>query len=333
MFSQGPYIEELNAVALWKKTLFPFFFVSSPTFVFSMQFKYISFLASLTAVLAQDAASTCNNYVIISTRGTYEAQGPSIGFKDMIAWTLGNVTGGVEYDTVYPAEKNQTFFYGANDVVRYIDAGVESCPDQRYLLLGYSQGASVTDAALQNYTDTESAAYKAIAAVLVIGNPYRIPDKVNNVDQLGGSSNRQFAGALYNTSLPVAYGNGMPDIFYTSNKAIDICYENDPVCAPKSAHANITAHVLYGASLEVQNLGTRFLVSKLGGPTSNSSSNGTEPTTSASGSGSIPVSTSTATSTSTSTAPTAPASGLAVAVQMPALWTTVGLALVSAFFA
>ncbi|CAF9908435.1 MAG: hypothetical protein GOMPHAMPRED_006162 [Gomphillus americanus] len=299
-----------------------------------MPFKYISFLAGLAAVLAQDAASTCNNYVIISTRGTFEHQGPSIGFKDMIAWTLGNVTGGVEYDTVYPAAQNQTFYLGTDDVVRYIDAGVQSCPDQRYLLLGYSQGASVTDAALYNYTDPESAGYKAIAAVLLIGNPYKIPDKVNDVDQLGGSSNRQLRGSLYNTSLPVGYGNGIPEVFYTSNKLIDICYENDPVCAPQSAHANLTAHILYGGSLAVQNMGTRFLVSKLGGATTNST-NGTSPTTSASGSSgsSIPVSTSTPSSTSSTTVPTGPASGLAVAVQMPALWTTIGLALVSAFLA
>jgi hypothetical protein len=50
-------------------------------------------------------AASCYNYVLISTRGTYEAQGPCPSLAGMINQ---NVPEGVEYDTVYPAADNGT---------------------------------------------------------------------------------------------------------------------------------------------------------------------------------------------------------------------------------
>jgi hypothetical protein len=54
--------------------------------------------------------------VIISTRGTGEPQGPSSGFRTMIRNTLAAVPGGIEYDTVYPADFSQISTAGTNDV-------------------------------------------------------------------------------------------------------------------------------------------------------------------------------------------------------------------------
>ena len=51
-------------------------------------------------MIQNSTSQACQDYVLISTRGTFEAQGPSFGFIDMIAWTLGNITGGIERDTV-----------------------------------------------------------------------------------------------------------------------------------------------------------------------------------------------------------------------------------------
>lgn len=232
------------------------------------------FGVGFATVAAQNNTTECHNYVILSTRGTYERQGPSIGFGRMIAWTIGNLTGGAERDTVYPAEQNQTYYFGANDVVQYIDSAIESCPNQKYALLGYSQGASVTGAALHNYTNTDSPGYKAIKAVLVIGNPYKIPNKDSDVNQDGGTSNRDIRGGLHNETGPDAYGNGIPDLFYADGKLLDICYDKDPICAIGMKDANVDAHGLYGASDSVQEMGAKFLISKLSARNTTSTTTG-----------------------------------------------------------
>lgn len=58
-------------------------------------------LASLAVVTASpiflsERSGACSNYTIVSTRGTGEFQGPSLGFKDMIKETLQAVPGGIE---------------------------------------------------------------------------------------------------------------------------------------------------------------------------------------------------------------------------------------------
>ena len=61
------------------------------------------------------------------------------------------------------------------------------CPGQKHFLLGYSQGATVVQGALGELDD-ESAA--AIGGVVMVGNPYRIPGRLSNVDGHGRPDNR-----------------------------------------------------------------------------------------------------------------------------------------------
>lgn len=280
-----------------------------------------------TVATAQNNTSQCHDYVILSTRGTFEVQGPSIGFPNMIAWTLGNVTGSVERDTVYPAAKNQTYYFGANDIVSYIDSSLESCPNQKYAVLGYSQGASASGAALHNYTDPNSAGYKAIKAVLVIGNPYKIPNEDSDVSQDGSTSNRGFRGVLYNETGPDAYGNGIPDIYYSDGKLLDICYDKDPVCAPGMQNTNISAHVQYGVSESVQEMGAKFLISKL--TATNTTSNSTDPTTSSGASGNSSTGSATGTSTTAASSSTTSKSGSVISIQLPTSMFAMVLALMT----
>nr|POE74828.1 hypothetical protein CFP56_37359 [Quercus suber] len=221
----------------------------------------IGLAASCTAVAAQD--STCHDYVIISIRGTYELQGPSIGFPGMINATLNAIPNGIEYDAVYPAAPNQTAYLGSDDVVRYITNGLESCPDQQYAILGYSQGASATMIALTNYTQPGTAGYEAIRAVLVIGNPYHIPNKAVDVDQWGQDSTRKYPGAAYNADNPGS--QGIPDIYYSNGKLLDICFQEDIVCAPGYPNATFSPGHLHYGETEVQDLGASFLIPRLGG--------------------------------------------------------------------
>jgi hypothetical protein len=67
--------------------------------------------------------------VIISTRGTTEAQGPSIAFTTMIRTVRAQLAGGIEYDTVYPAELDQNSSAGTVDVsYGHITSGLTCSP-------------------------------------------------------------------------------------------------------------------------------------------------------------------------------------------------------------
>lgn len=233
--------------------------------------RFTTGLAALATSFAVATAqsTTCNNYVIISIRGTYEVQGRSIAFTTMVNDTLNAIPGGIEYDAVYPAAVNQTAYLGADDVTRYIDAGLQNCPNQKYAILGYSQGASATMLTLANITDPSTAIYKAIRAVLVVGNPYHVPNAALNIDEFGGDATRSYPGAAYNASNPAA--SGIPSIYYQNGKLLDICHTEDVVCAPGYPNATFfPGHVHYGDQ-NVQDLGGKFLISHLGGNSTSSS--------------------------------------------------------------
>lgn len=189
----------------------------------------------------------------------------------MIKSTLSSFPNSIEYDTVYPATSNLTgAFVGVADVLRYVNDGVRDCPDQKYALLGYSQGASVNNIALRNITDTDSAAYKAIVAVLVIGNPGHISGEKANVDQYGGNSTRDYNGWVL---LDDNHG-AIPQQYYADQKVLDICYTGDTVCAvPRNVTGGVSPpHLLYGNTSMVQTMGGEFLIEKLdkGSPSLNS---------------------------------------------------------------
>lgn len=186
------------------------------------------------------ADPACANYVLIATRGTGEPQAATTQLTGMSNYTLGNITGGIAYQTVYPAGDN-TQQIGANDIVRRIEQGLTDCPSQKYVLLGYSQGATATTLALRNYTDTTSAGYKAIAGVLLIGNPAKLANKISNVDQLGGSRTNSTSGVYSTSQQPI------PNAFYSS-KTIDICYvvstSLEPTDCYPSSFCSIDKHLL-----------------------------------------------------------------------------------------
>lgn len=65
------------------------------------------------------------------------------------------------------------------NTVDTIRRGLQACPNQKYALLGYSQGATVVLEALGKL-DHETT--KSINAGVLVGNPYRTPGRTSNVD-------------------------------------------------------------------------------------------------------------------------------------------------------
>ncbi|KAJ7195922.1 cutinase [Mycena pura] len=216
----------------------------------------IALLAATAAVASPVEKDACHAYVIVSTRGTTERQGPSVAFVAMIAETLTAVAGGAELDTVYPAaiSLDPASPQATKFIIDTINDGLVSCPDQVYALLGYSQGAEATVDALKQIPPT-SAAGQAIKAVLLVGDPEHEPGKQSNVDQTGGRLTDSAAGLF--AHLP---GAGIPRAWDASGKVLDICYVGDGVC---SGFAITPQHFLYSVTPSVQTLGAQFLTASL----------------------------------------------------------------------
>jgi hypothetical protein len=203
----------------------------------------------------------CNDYVLINTRGTGEPQGTSIGFRAMLNDILAAVPGGSVYDTRYPAAPDATQLtvkIGTDDIIRFINNGIASCPDQIYALFGYSQGATVTNLVLQHF-NTTSVQGQLIKSVVNIGNPYHLPNRLGNADENCGASTAGATGILN----PID-DYGIPDTWYTTGKVEDICFTNDQVCNGVSAGNLFSGdHLLYGFSESVQTCGEEFVIPKI----------------------------------------------------------------------
>ncbi|MEI6699305.1 MAG: cutinase family protein [Mycobacterium sp.] len=191
--------------------------------------------AAVTAVIAVGAALTaspsaptanamgCNDIEVVFARGTGEL--PGLGrvgdaFVDDLRARVGNRSVGA-YGVNYPASYDfLTAADGANDASAYIQNVINTCPDTRLVLGGYSQGAGVIDI-------ITSVPFPAIGFT----NPLP-PDVANRVAGLAVFGNPTAKLGLPLTSSPV-YGT----------RAIDLCNAGDPVCSDGN---NVPAHRSYG---------------------------------------------------------------------------------------
>ena len=195
----------------------------------------LSILRLTTALLAASAAAltpvnapvagavACNDIEVVFARGTKED--PGIGrvgqaFVNDLRGMVGNRSLGV-YAVNYPASYDfLAAADGANDASAYIQNVVNTCPNTKLVLGGYSQGAAIID---------------VLAAVPfpVIGftNPLP-PDVANRIAALAVFGNPSNRIGIPLTSSPV-YGR----------KAIDLCNPGDPICSDGN---DVPAHRSYG---------------------------------------------------------------------------------------
>jgi len=179
-------------------------------------------LVSPTMLPAAHAAA-CNDVQVVFARGTDEP--PGIGrvgqaFVDSLRGKIGNRSMGV-YAVNYPASYDfLAAAVGANDASAFIQDVVNTCPDTRLVLGGYSQGAAIIDV-------ITSVPFPAIG----FNNPMppNVPDHVAALAVFGNPTAKV---GLPLTSSPV-YGG----------KAIDLCNAGDPICSDGN---NVPAHRSYG---------------------------------------------------------------------------------------
>lgn len=190
------------------------------------------------AVLGAGTASAvgCADVQVVSARGTDEPDS-SLGGHHLGA-LVGNPVYAVldaalpgptdAYRVNYPANRNQPVSVqaGNRDLVDHVVNQAQACPNQRFVLVGYSQGANV----VANSLGVSSEGAKVggpivatlpahlqprIAAVLLFGNPIR---------GIGKTITGPYADRTY-----------------------DVCNTNDPVCDPGGTDWGVHQHYAWYA--------------------------------------------------------------------------------------
>jgi cutinase len=155
-----------------------------------------------------EASAACPPVEVVFARGRLEAPGVGILGNSFISALRSKTNKNIGvYAVNYPAD-NQVDV-GANDMSGHIQHMVDSCPDTRLVLGGYSLGAAVTDVVVALPFDffgfknpLPADADQHIAAVALFGN---------------GS---QWVGPITNFNPVYA------------DRTIDLCHGADPICNP-----------------------------------------------------------------------------------------------------
>ncbi|WP_084460828.1 cutinase family protein [Nocardia kruczakiae] len=177
-------------------------------------------VAGISAATPAAAPTTCTDVDVVVARGTGEPIGTDPGLGAVVgnpvhhalAQRLSNSHSA--YRVEYPASLVEPWSVqqGNRDLVKHVTDAAKDCPNQRFVLVGYSQGANVVD----NSIGISSVGAKVggpivatlpasvapkIAAILLFGNPIR---------GIGHSVTGPYASRTYDT-----------------------CTADDPVCDPK----------------------------------------------------------------------------------------------------
>ncbi|KAK0531267.1 hypothetical protein OC834_003021 [Tilletia horrida] len=211
------------------------------------------------------ASNSCSDYILLSTRGIREPQGPSLAFPALIAHVLSALPRGKEVDTPYAATPSvRETAQGVQWVWHFVLSTLQQCPHTRFAMLGYSQGALVETMAATELLDPHNPASKsaqdALRAFVFMGNPLRAPGRAGNVDENGTRSNADAKGETV-LDYPLLF-----DGYVQRGKVLDVCWTGDPIC-DAAGIGGLETHRKYGDDAGVQEMGAAFLIEKLGAST------------------------------------------------------------------
>ncbi|MGE2712601.1 cutinase family protein [Mycolicibacterium litorale] len=182
------------------------------------------------------AAEPCPDVEVIFARGTTEA--PGVGwvgqaFVDALRNELGGKSVRV-YPVAYPASPDwPRAADGVIDTSNRVRDIVNTCPDSKMVLGGYSQGAAV-----MGYVTADQIPPGYIPPAGITGPMApEISDHVAAVVLFGQPSTR-FLGAI--SAPPITIGS-----LYT-DKTLNQCIPDDPICTDNGG--NLFAHSQYGAN-------------------------------------------------------------------------------------
>ncbi|MET9505600.1 cutinase family protein [Streptomyces sp. NPDC006259] len=186
-------------------------------------------MATLSAPTATAAA--CTDINVVSARGTFEPGTLGLIVGDPVYSSLQRKLAGKSlssYAVDYPANLSLTSAArGNSDLVNHVRSQAAACPNQRFVLVGYSQGANVVDNSIGI-----SSAGAAVGSPIVATIPAALESKVAAVLLFGN---------------PIrAIGKSVTGTY--QSRTLDICADGDPVC--ESGGNNVTAHLSYRADAD-----------------------------------------------------------------------------------
>ncbi|MDQ0579350.1 cutinase family protein [Streptomyces rishiriensis] len=183
-------------------------------------------IVTLSAPTASAAA--CADIDVVAARGTFEPGTLGLIVGDPVLSALQRELAGKSlssYAVNYPADLSLTSAAQGNaDLVNHVRTQAASCPNQRYILVGYSQGANVVDNSIgissagavvgsPIVATLPAAVEPKVAAVLLFGNPIR------------------------------ALGKSVTGTY--QSRTIDFCATGDPIC--ENGGDDVLAHLGYTA--------------------------------------------------------------------------------------
>jgi len=188
--------------------------------------------AGLAAVSAPTAsAATCSDIDVVAARGTFEPGTLGAIVGDPVYSALQKKLTGknlTSYKVNYPADLSLTSAAQGNaDLVNHVNSQAAACPNQRFVLVGYSQGANVVDNSIGISSDgavvgspivatIPAALEPRVAAVLLFGNPIR------------------------------ALGKSVTGTY--QSRTIDFCAKGDPIC--ENGGTDVLAHLGYASDAD-----------------------------------------------------------------------------------
>ncbi|HEY1841414.1 MAG TPA: cutinase family protein [Mycobacterium sp.] len=195
------------------------------------------------SILIPTASAGCPDAELVFARGRMESPGAGVLGNALISALRSRVNKNVGlYAVRYPADTEVDV--GANDMSAHVQSTINSCPNTRVVLGGYSLGAAVTDIVLAapgpmfGFTNPlPPGSDQHVAAVAMFGN---------------GS---QWAGPI--TNFNPAY----------NDRTIDLCHGADPICNPADPHTWSDNWPQHAASAYIQagmvNQAADFVAGKL----------------------------------------------------------------------
>lgn len=185
-------------------------------------------IAGLTAAVAPTAtAATCSDINVVSARGTFEpgTLGTIVGDPVFAALQQAITTQTLDsYSVNYPANLNEpsSVQAGNTDLVNHVNSQASACPNQRFILVGYSQGANVVDNSIGI-----SSAGALVGGAIVATIPNSLSSRIIAILQFGNPIRAQ--------------GESITGLY--QSRTDDFCASQDPVC--QAGGNNPLAHLSY----------------------------------------------------------------------------------------
>jgi cutinase len=173
------------------------------------------FAGGVVAVAPTAAAAACSDVEVVSARGTFEPGTLGIIVGDPVYSAVRRRligTSTTSYAVDYPADLGSNSARQGNiDLVNHVTSQAASCPDQRFVLVGYSQGANVVSNSIG-----VSSAGAAVGSPIAATIPTSVEPRVAAVVVFGPP-----IGAL---------GRHITGTYQSRTK--EFCASGDPVCEP-----------------------------------------------------------------------------------------------------